>query len=86
MSPQDQDNDASSAVNCAELRQAGFWFHACNMANPNGRYINRADAAGLNGAVITWGTWEEHGFTYALKTFRMMIRPVDYDKILYYRR
>ncbi|XP_038050406.1 fibrinogen C domain-containing protein 1-like [Patiria miniata] len=83
-STHDQDNDASTEVNCAQLRQAGFWFLACNQANPNGRYIYREDATGLQGGVITWGSWEGHGFTYALKTFRMMIRPVHYDRILYY--
>ncbi|XP_022105043.1 angiopoietin-related protein 7-like [Acanthaster planci] len=83
-STHDQDNDASAEMSCAKLRQAGFWFKACNQANPNGRYIHGPDAGGLNGGVITWGTWGGHGFTYALKTFRMMIRPVHYDRILYY--
>ena len=73
---QDRDNDLLRDINCAEVRQSGFWFKACNKANPNGRWIGTHKATGLNGGVITWGTWPHHGFTYALKTFKMMIRPV----------
>ncbi|XP_071501358.1 uncharacterized protein [Diadema antillarum] len=72
-STRDRDHD-NSVGNCAYLRQAGFWFRSCNRANPNGRWLARADARGLNGAVVNWGTWEGHKYTYCLKSFRMMIR------------
>lgn len=73
---QDRDNDRSPGE-CAVLRQAGFWFKNCNKMNPNGRWIPFADGTGLNGAVITWGTWSRHLFTYSLKDFKMMIRPTS---------
>ncbi|XP_072035084.1 uncharacterized protein [Amphiura filiformis] len=76
-STKDRDNDLLRNINCAELRQSGFWFKACNKANPNGRWIGTHEARGLKGGVITWGTWPHHGFTYALKSFKMMIRPVS---------
>ncbi|XP_041483308.1 tenascin-N-like [Lytechinus variegatus] len=72
-STRDRDHDFSIG-NCAFLRQAGFWFRGCNKANPNGRWLARADARGLNGAVVNWGTWEGHKYTYCLKSFRIMIR------------
>ncbi|XP_030838030.1 ryncolin-3 [Strongylocentrotus purpuratus] len=72
-STRDRDHDVSIG-NCAFLRQAGYWFRGCNKANPNGRWLARSDARGLNGAVVNWGTWEGRKYTYCLKSFRIMIR------------
>lgn len=70
-STQDKDNDRSSFEDCANKYQAGWWYHYCHCANPNGKYL-----AGNNtqyGVGITYKAWR--GQLYSLKSIQFMVKP-----------
>ncbi|XP_019644834.1 PREDICTED: angiopoietin-related protein 7-like [Branchiostoma belcheri] len=69
----DRDNDYAS-WNCAQSRgQAGWWFHKCSLAHPNGRYLGNCGNSCPSAQGVTWGNWR--GQQYSLKSVSMKIRP-----------
>ncbi|XP_069097567.1 ficolin-1-B-like [Pleurodeles waltl] len=70
-STKDQDND-SSAANCAGLYKGGWWYGGCHHANLNGLYLGGTHTTYADG--INWSTGK--GYYYSYKTCEMKFRPV----------
>lgn len=69
----DRDNDLND-YNCARKFLGAFWYNKCYHTNPNGVYKWGADAT-VFGVGVSWKAWK--GYNYSLKTYIMMIRPVN---------
>ncbi|XP_056907869.1 microfibril-associated glycoprotein 4-like [Takifugu flavidus] len=70
----DRDNDLLDKENCARKYLGAFWYNKCHTANPNGVYRWGADGT-LFAVGVSWQPWK--GQDYSLKSFIMMIRPVQ---------
>ncbi|XP_056875451.1 microfibril-associated glycoprotein 4-like isoform X1 [Takifugu flavidus] len=70
----DRDNDLLDKENCARKYLGAFWYNKCHTANPNGVYRWGADGT-LFAVGVSWYPWKGHD--YSLKSFIMMIRPVQ---------
>uniref|UniRef100_A0A674N913 Microfibril-associated glycoprotein 4-like n=1 Tax=Takifugu rubripes TaxID=31033 RepID=A0A674N913_TAKRU len=70
----DRDNDLLDKENCARKYLGAFWYNKCHTANPNGVYRWGADGT-LFAVGVSWQPWKGHD--YSLKSFIMMIRPVQ---------
>ncbi|XP_047464162.1 microfibril-associated glycoprotein 4-like [Mugil cephalus] len=69
----DKDQDSWSG-NCARMFLGAFWYKACHKANPNGVYRSGKDGT-IFGVGLEWKTFK--GYDYSLKSFSMMMRPVQ---------
>lgn len=70
----DRDNDLLDKENCARKYLGAFWYNKSHTANPNGVYRWGADGT-LFAVGVSWQPWK--GQDYSLKSFIMMIRPVQ---------
>lgn len=70
----DRDNDLLNDWNCARKFLGAFWYKECHTTNPNGVYRWGADGT-IFAVGVTWMTWK--GQNYSLKSYIMMIRPVQ---------
>ncbi|KAK3868193.1 hypothetical protein Pcinc_026413 [Petrolisthes cinctipes] len=70
----DADHDNSDSIHCAQERSGAMWHNNnCTYANPNGYQYEGSGSPRYKG--IVWYQWR--GFTYSMKEFTWMIRPVN---------
>ena len=75
-STQNEDNDNYDTVNCAQQHSLNpGWYRACLSVNPTANYCPTS-SCGDKGRRLMWQAWT--GWSYSLKTMKMMMRPVDY--------
>ena len=65
-STRDQDNDASSSRNCAEVFQGAWWYKDCYQSNLNGLNLGKGSSDSKG---IKWGGG------MVLKSTKMAVRP-----------
>ena len=69
-STRDQDNDAYSANNCAQVFKGAWWFDNCHNSNLNGLYHGGSHSSYADG--VNWYTWR--GYRYSHKFTEMKLR------------
>ena len=75
-STRDEDNDNYPTVHCAlRDRLNPGWYRACLSVNPTADYCPTSSCSG-KGQRLMWQAWT--GWSYSLKTMKMMMLPVDY--------
>ncbi|XP_037948107.1 ryncolin-1-like [Teleopsis dalmanni] len=73
-STKDNDND-SSAKNCAQTYTGAWWYYDCHRSNLNGQYLRGSYSKDQYAQGINWFTW--HEYYYSLKYTHMAIRPAS---------
>ena len=71
----DADNDLSASTNCAEYVRGANWWNKCGRNNINGPYEENIKNI-KNNRFIVWSDWRTSGKKAALKTTKLMVRPV----------
>ena len=66
----DQDNDAHSGDNCAQIYKGAWWYHRCHYSNLNGLYHGGLHSSFADG--VNWEAWR--GYYYSLKFTEMKVR------------
>jgi len=66
----DQDNDAATNANCAQLFKGAWWYNGCHSSNLNGLYHGGAHCSFADG--VNWYTWR--GYNYSLKFTEMKLK------------
>lgn len=79
----DEDNDLHAQLNCAEAHGGGWWYNACDHANPNGpfqtnRYLQNLQMQNDYG--MEWDAWIPN---YSFSGFIMRIKPTYDDELLW---
>ena len=71
----DEDNDRSSARNCAVTYKGAWWHKDCHNANLNGLYLPGDNTTVREG--VNWKHWR--GQEYSLKKTEIKIRPPSFQ-------
>ncbi|XP_071979824.1 ficolin-2-like isoform X2 [Engystomops pustulosus] len=68
----DQDNDAETSANCANLFKGAWWYNQCHQSNLNGLYLPGKHDSFANG--INWQSGK--GYYYSYRKSEIKIRRV----------
>ena len=69
-STRDQENDAHSSDNCAQVYKGAWWYNHCHNSNLNGLYHGGPHSSYADG--VNWVAWR--GYRYSLKFTEMKLR------------